>query len=284
MSFLLSFVSTIIGSVSTILWKKAINMSTISAVGFIFLGNISSLLFALVLYFGTNMKSIFDLNLLIFIVIALGIIIQLIYSPIYQQLYKENKISEMIPFSNLNKIFTIIIAFIFFQQGNIKSFIIGIITLIVIIAFSIDFENFKLPKKLHYLIFVEVGISIKIILVGYALLKINALELFVYTNFISVVMNGALVMKGTLKKDLEGMNLKLFYYRSLPALLGGINVLIGNYLIQSLGLFFSNLLSFMGIAFTIILSFIFFGDKPSKKNIIQSFIVAILVGIGFYFK
>lgn len=284
MSFLLSFASTFIWSMATILRKKALNISTISALSFLFVGNIIIFGLSIILYFSANIKSIFQLNLWIIFLISAWIILQLIYSPVNQQLYKENKISEMLPFNNLNKIFSILFAFLFFHQWNLIAFLISIITLIVIILFTIDFKTYKLPKKIHHIFFVEIWVSIRIIIVGYILLKINALELFVYTSFLSVILNWALALKWSLMKDLQWISIKLVFYRSLPALLWGINVLIWYYLIQSLWLLFSNLLSFMWLAFTMILSFMFFWDKPTKKNIAQSLIITILVAIGFYFK
>jgi hypothetical protein len=65
---------------------------------------------------------------------------------IEQKIYKVEKISTLMPFENLQKVFVVIISYFLFSDTSLTTLLITLLSIIVIILFKIDFKNFKLPK------------------------------------------------------------------------------------------------------------------------------------------
>jgi hypothetical protein len=51
------------------------------------------------------------------------------------------------PYDNINKILSIILAFFIFSDVSLITLLITIFAVIIIIAFSIDFKTLKIPKS-----------------------------------------------------------------------------------------------------------------------------------------
>jgi len=68
------------------------------------------------------------------------------------------------PYSNINKILTIILAFFIFSDVSLITITITIIAIIVIVLFSIDLKTLKIPKSILIFSFSQVLTSILILL------------------------------------------------------------------------------------------------------------------------
>gem|GEM_PF-2455326 len=94
----------------------------------------------------------------------LTVFLQIIIVPIDQAIYKKEKISTILPYENLSSIFAILISFFIFKDVSWTSFFIAILTVIVIILFSIDFKNVKFPKKIKPIMIVQAFTALYIII------------------------------------------------------------------------------------------------------------------------
>jgi len=63
-------------------------------------------------------------------------------------IYREEKISTIMPYTNVNKILTIIASFFLFADVSIISLFITIFAIFVVIIGSINFKTLKFPKNI----------------------------------------------------------------------------------------------------------------------------------------
>lgn len=275
--------STIINSVSTIFWKKALWMSNVSKYLFAILWNspwiIIFLLFLYFWYFNLNIFLDFKIVLVLFFWLSLSIF----WWFIQQKLYTINRISDLAPYDNLDKLFIIIIWFFIYWNTSIFSLFIAILTVLLISLFTLNFKKLRFPKSFWLIVLSKFLNSIKILIIGYILLKytfqtVTALEAIIsFLIYLSLLKVSDYKAIKTLKKD-------FLFNRYLGSILSWIAYLISLFLISDLWLTISTLLWFLWLGFTLILSYFFLWDKPDKKNIILALIVFILVSIGYYFK
>jgi hypothetical protein len=66
----------------------------------------------------------------------------------YSKIFKLEKITHLLPYENLSKIFTIIFSFYLFSDVSTITFFITILTIFVIILFSIDLKNLTFSKNI----------------------------------------------------------------------------------------------------------------------------------------
>ncbi len=275
--------STIINSVSTIFWKKALWMSNVSQYLFAIIWNTPWLLvFLIFLYLeliNFDIFKDFEIILLLFFWLVLSIIAWFIQ----QKLYTINRISDLAPYDNLDKLFIIIIWFFIYWNTSILSLFIAILTVILISLFTLNFKKLRFPKSFWLIVLSKLLKSLEIIIIWYILLKytfqtVTALEVIIsFSIYLSLLKISDYKAIKTLKKE-------FLFYRYLGSILSWIAYVISLFLISDLGLTIATLLWFLWLGFTLILSYFFLWDKPDKKNIILALIVFILVSIGYYFK
>jgi hypothetical protein len=72
-----------------------------------------------------------------------------------QKIYTKEKLSNILPYSNLQAVFSIIAGFLLFRDASVFSFSIAIITFLVILAFSIDFKKLTFPKTIGLILLIQ---------------------------------------------------------------------------------------------------------------------------------
>jgi len=85
-------------------------------------------------------------------------------------------------------------------------------------------------------------------------------------------------------KELFTWKKEFYYYRFSASIVWVAWDLMWLFLISSLWLVLSILLWFFWLFFTLLLGYFILKDKPSKKNIILSLLVMVLIWIWYYFK
>lgn len=201
-----------------------------------------------------------------------------------QYIYSVEKISNLMPYTNINKILSIILAFFIFWDISNTSFGITLIAIFFIIWFSIDFKTLKFPKTIGLFAFWEIIQSSLTLLTWYILLSITGSAFFVLTYIIWFVFVSIMVARKWQFKELKTLPPKFYLYRMTACHLWWIWYLLSVIVIKDLWVSMSILLSFIWIWITLIFSYLMFKDKPSAKNIALTIIVSTLVGLGYYFK
>jgi len=276
--------STFLSGFSTIFRKKSMKFrDQLWDFGFMFLGWAGALvLFPLFFWRG-------DFWLQALTIENIGIIILICIfwfgsNIISQYVYSNEKISTIAPYENLNKILSIILSFFIFSDVSVISLCIALFVVGIIFVTSMDLKNMKIPKTVQIFSINQLMISINTILIGYLLLNITSIEYFVLENAMGILMLLVIIIFNKDIIKLKNQNIGFYRNRLGASLFGTLGYILSLYIISSFWVTINILLSFLYLGFILFLSYIMLGDKPTRKSIIVSIIVTLLVGLGFYFK
>lgn len=275
-----ALLSTLLWSLANVFWKKCTSYKLRT-----FATSIWSLPIAIVLcvYFFVSWFTFSNADVICVIVIAWIILLDIVKDPINQQIYREEKISLLIPYQNLHKIFVIICSFFIFSDVSNISFGITIITTLVIFLASFDFKNKKLPRNFFKILFVETNVTIAILLGWWVVLKYWEINYFVIYTLIWASVYTTLVTYTHQISDFKNVDIRYWWNRVI-AWLWWVSWFLSLLVIKNLWLSMSILLWFIWIWITLWISYILLGDTPSKKNIILTIVVSLLIWVWYYFK
>jgi len=225
-----------------------------------------------------------DNNTFIYTLIIICIWVWMWYVLLFQYCLTREKVSVLQPYSNLDKIFTIILGYILFSDSSMITFGVSLFAFMVLIFSSVDIKSFKLSKTLFYFLICNIFGALRMIIIGYLLLSMSSFNL---VSLYALIFIGWLFIflwfTGSLKNF--AVNSKQFYlYRIGATFTFGIYYFISIFLIQELGIVLTNLVSLVSLWATLIIGYFMLHDTPSKKDITLSIIVVWLIGVGFYFK
>ncbi len=276
-----AIISTIIQNFSDIFWKKSLNYwvwwkahdllsyPTAWVIIFYFLAQGSS-----------ELKNI---DFFIFAIVFAILFIAVLRTSVIQKIYREEKISVIMPFTNVNKILAIIFSFFIFSDVSITSLLITLVAVIIIIVSSIDFKTLKFPRNISMLLISEIVAAIVTISWWWIINKYSEIIYFVLAAITWWII---LIVFSFIKwefKDLKWLP-KSFWYSRLTGSLWRLSWYLSLVVIKNLGLSMSILLSFLWIWVTLALSYFILKDKPTKKDLILTIIVTTLVWLWFLYK
>lgn len=275
---------TFLSAFSTIFWKKSIGLNNqLSNFWFQFLWWVVSLVF--IFYFLISKKVWINIFLEKSVyIVAIICIIRVISSAISQSVYKVEKISLIAPYENLNKIISIIFSFFIFSDVSLISVFIAIGIILIIFGSSIDIKSMKFPKVLKIFSIHQILVSINTLLIGYLLLSISSLQYYVLENSIGTLILFFIICYKREIFKIHMLAREFYVNRGLAWFLGSISSILGLYIVSKFWITMNILLSFLYIGFILVFSYFFLQDTPTRKSIILSVVVTLLVGIWFYFK
>lgn len=277
-----AILSTFLGSWATITWKHALSYN-VPKEYFKLLANSSFFLVWIVLYLSGLLDfawvTVFYVLLLLIITIGWNL-----KTVVAQKIYSQEKISTLMPYTNINKILSIILAFFIFWNISKISFIITLIAVITITIFSIDFKTLKIPKNIWLFSILEIIQSWITLITWYILLEITSSAFFVLTYIIWIIFMWSIVAYKWQFKNITKYPVKFYIYRLTACHLWWIGYLLSIFVIKNLWVSISLLLSFIWIWITLLFSYVFLKDKPTRKNIALTIIVSALVWFWYYLK
>ena len=289
-SIFLWVLSSISDSAAVSFWKKSIDSSkSLSKTMFKYYSIFFTFLMVVIFHFTLSIEYsiLFDYKYLVlwFIIIWIWII----NTYLHLHILKTIKLSEILPYDNLDKLFTVIIWSILYHwtsnQTSTTTLLTTIFTIILILLFTIDFKNIKIPKSIGLFILHKLIKSISIISVWYILLKytnitfaaINWVYEFIIFTFIAILLKDSFKSMITQSKE--------FYVSRFSAvILGWTWYMLGLYIIQTSWIIVATLLWFLSIVSSILSMKFILNDNPSKKQITLAFLIIILIWIWYYFK
>lgn len=279
----------IFDSISWWYYKKALNQSNVSKLIFrlfiyiFWVFNIWILLYYF--WFEINILSNYTDLFYIFLLAFLWVIASLIYLHIL----KNAKLSELLPYENLDKLFIIIVWFFLFYWTNnwtsITTLLITIITLFVIIFFTIDFKNVKIPKNIWIFIFHKFLRSIIILLIWYLLTRYQfSTYVVVSRSFEFIIYLLLIIITSFSFKSLLTQTKSFYISRFTSVFFWTISSIISIFIIKELWVIVWTLFWFLWIASTILCMKLIINDSPTKKQVSLAFLVILLIWIWYYFK
>lgn len=202
---------------------------------------------------------------------------------------KNTKVSKVLPYASFDKLFVILLGFLFFYWNpGYTSFItllISVLTVIIIMLFSIDYKNLWIEKEVKIYIFVKFLYACTTLIMWRILFEYSTLDIFAVIIFFYILFHT--LNNITLKKDFSLLfkQTKQFYkYRFLSSLLWRLSFIISIMIIESSWVLIASLLSFITIVFSVFSMKLILWDSPTPKQIILSILVIFMIWIGYYFK
>ncbi len=277
-----AIISTILDSMASVFWKRALVYNAPKEI-FSILAYSSIILISTILFI-TWKLSVEIVSIWTLLIILLITILTYIRTLIMQTVYRNDKISKILPYQNISKIITLIVGFFLFWDTSIITLIIALVTIFIIILFSIDFKKIYIPKTIKLFSIAEVIYATILLLLWYLLLSITNISYFVYSYLFWITFT--LILIGYKKQFHYFKELpKQFYgYRLTACHLWWTGYILSLFIMKELWLTVSILVSYIWLASTLVFSYLMFKDKPTKKDLLLIIIVTILISIWYYFK
>ncbi len=173
-----------------------------------------------------------------------------------QYVYKNEKLSVLLPYDSLDKIFIVIIWFALFywtnQGTSVITLLITLLTIGIIIVSTIDIRQISLPKTVLIFILHKIIKSFLVLGIWFFLLKYSSIDylisdwvLYLFFSLIAVIL---------LKKpfiNLFNQSRKFYINRYISTLFLRVAHALSLYIIQDSGVIIATLLWFFYITFSI---------------------------------
>ena len=289
MSIILWIITSLIGSLADSIWKKAVLISKLPQSLFAFFWPIWWIIIIYsMIYFGDINISLYSDYLIILLILFIAIVSYLV-TFLTINIYKKVKLSELLPYKNLDKMFVVLFGFILFfwtkNWTSTTSFLITLATIFIIIVFSVDIKKITFSKHILQFFIVKLLEAIITLLVWYIFLKYNTIEyLSIEALFFILVTIIVTVLQKHSFKLLFTQEKEFYKYRIGVSFIWWIWFIIWLYIIETSGVLIATLLSFIWLVFQILSMKFILNDNPEKKQIILAFIVMFMIWIWYYFK
>lgn len=278
-----AIISNVLSSIDTVYYKKSLGVANLSNLLFSWLGELSWLLISvfliIILWFDQSQLSwqtILWIALIIWVVTSSGYF--------DQALYRKEKVSDLLPYENLNSVFAIILWFLIFRDSSVISFVISIIAFFVTIWFSIDFKNLTFPRSMKFILIVQLLCTAETLLTWRLLKNVPDKEFYIiYEVLVIFILFLPILFKWALSQ-LKHIKAKFYWYRFGWSMAWNISFLLYLFMVGEFGIVMSILFSFIWTWITLLFGYLFLKEIPSKKDIWMTVIVAVLVAVGFIFQ
>ncbi len=289
MSIIFWIITAFLQSLWSTYWKKALDHSSMANWLFVIFWPLIWLLivYTSIIIFNTELSIFFNIYIIILLIIAW--IFDWLWQKIEVLVLKKVKMSYILPYRSLDKLFIIILWFIFFFWNewytSLITFFIAVITFIVSLWLWIDYKKLKFDKNILIYILWKWITAISVIIVWIVLLEYTTLELFSF--FILVTLFFHILANFIARNNFKSLftQTKEFYkYRVIWTLLWWTWFFLSFLIIEQAWVIVASLISFISIVFSIISMKIVLGDSPNKKQIISAFLITFLIWVWYYFK
>lgn len=287
---ILALLQTIMISLAWVFRKRSLNMSNLPSYLFALFWNITWIVLAFILIFIWWFDLAIFYNWLFLLLLLVAVFVYIFKTPAFQNLYKSEKMSVLMPYDNLSQILVVIVWFFFISTSkthiSVESLLITITAILVIALFKIDFKNQRMPNNIKLIIVSQWLQSIQILNVAYIFTIPWVDEKIYYILYVALI-TLLYVIFMLYKRDLiklKWLSLQFHINRHLAGVLWFTWWLIWLYFVKSFGIVITVLLSYLGLIFTLLFSYFMLGDKPSKKDVILCIVVTSLIWLWFVFR
>lgn len=247
-----------------------------------------SVLFLFLTIFFTFQYDILNNKIILFFIFLISFF-TISYQNFELMILKKEKLSTLMPYENLDKIFVVIFWYFLYKWGinevSLTTMLIVCFTFLIVVLFSINFKTLKFPVSVLYFIIAKIIKWILILSSWYILLNYTSITFWlmqiVSTIFISIILS--YLLWNSFKILLQ--QTKVFYkHRFIAVITWQIAFVLWLYIMESSWVIIASLLWFLAvISKTLSIKFLL-KENPSKKQIILSLLVVLLIGLWFYFK
>lgn len=245
------------------------------------------IIYFFIIIFWINYNIFFDKNVIILLFIAA--LIDWFWSLLEIKIIKNIKISKIMPYASFDKLFIILLWFILFYWNpgytSITTLIISVLTVVIIMLFSIDLKNFWIEKDVKLYIFLKFLYACSTLIIWKVLFDYSTLDIFSLIIFFYLFFH--IFTNLFFKRNfilIFSQNKQFYKYILTSTILWRSSFIIWIYIIESSWVLFASLLSFITIVFSIFSMKFILWDTPNKKQVLLSIIVILMIWIWYYFK
>ena len=206
--------------------------------------------------------------------------------PLRQKIWKEEKVATILPFTNLSTLFTIILSFFLFHDASWITLGISLVAVAVVVISSME-SGWSMPRALPALLADQAITAGTALLTSYTLQQhMTGADFFALSGMLYglVFIIPVVYLLPRVRSDQKYFTKTFYTHRLSSLLLSNVSYYISLVVIAGLGLLVSTLLGFLYTGAMLLLSLLFFGEVPRKKDIILCIVLAILVALGAYFR
>jgi len=204
-------------------------------------------------------------------------------------IFKRVKVSKILPYWSFDKLFIILLWFILFYWNpwytSIITLLISILTVVIIMLFSIDYKNFWIEKDVKLYIFVKFLYACTTLIMWRILFEYSTLDIFSVIIFIYLWFHlfSNIIFRRNFK-SLLAQSKQFYKYRVTSSILWRISFVLSIIVIEKSWVLIASLLSFITIVFSIFSMKFILWDSPTKKQILLALLVVVLIWTWYYFK
>ena len=277
-------------SFATVNYKQAIEIWKMSRIMFKIYAVFFNLLVFICLFFVFWFEEEIFSNPYVIILIFFTSFIHLFDTLLWLYVYKTTKLSELLPYQNLDKLFIVLIWFFLYagvedKEVSLFTFVITLLTIFVVTILTIDFKNIKIPKTIWIFILNRILKSSSVVLLWYILISYSTVTYWSINVLFELIIY---IWVASFMKDSFNIlftQSKLFYkFRVLAVLFWISSFVIWLFIVEKTWIIIASLLGFLSIVFNIFMMKIFLKDNPTTKQMVLAFIVISMIWIGYYFK
>lgn len=281
----LALISTIFSSISVIYYKKTLSISNIKSIVFQYYWEIIFFPFiVLALFFKFNFW--FFLDYKIIFAFILWNLIYIYFNDITQYLYKNEKISTILPYTKINNLIVVVFSFIFLNSDNstsLFSFIICLTSIIIATISSIDFKTKTLPTNIIKILTVQILKSIQLMINLFVLKELSSIEFIVINEIVYYIFIFILIVYWKQLFEFKKFKWEILKYRVISSYIWWVSAIISIFLLKEIWIILTTLLWFFWSAISILIAYVFLKEIPNKKDIILWLIMIFLAVIWYYF-
>lgn len=281
LSFFLSIISGLIWSINNYFNQKILKFELSNVSNKFWSVSINIFLIIILLAFVGNIKN--GINSGIIIIIIYVLVIKNISKMLDNYLQKNEKLSTLLPYNHINKFLAIIFALILFQDTSFITFLMSVIWIILIIIFSIDVRNLTKPYHISTVLINQFLKATELLGIWFLLTRINFVWYFAFYNFILFFAILFIVFYKNEYKTIFSYPKNFYKNKIISSILFSLELLIWLYLIQSIGLILTILISSITIVWKILFNY-FFLKQGQKRDITFAIILTICILLWIIFK
>ena len=196
---------------------------------------------------------------------------------IVQYVMTREKLSAIVPYSQLKSAFAIVLAFFIFQDGNIYTLTITLFAIFIVMIVSIDYKNISISRNIIYICIANLMYATNTLFSAYLL---QYMDLHLFFTYVCVLYLFVMFIPITLQRIWGQCRYQSWFFyksRSISAILANCSFFIGMFLIVELGVVLTILVSFVAFATTLIVGYFVLKDVPQYKDMCLSVILLMLV-------
>lgn len=187
--------------------------------------------------------------------------------------------SILIPYWEFKSIFAIVLWFFIFWDSSIITFILAIIAWSILVIGSINFKNIKFNKYCLALMISSLMQAIKFIIYWFILISISELSIMFYSSFIKTIILLIIIIYAKEIYNYKKINKEMSSYILLENIVWISVTFITLFLIKELWIVQTVLIWMIYLAISMLIAFIIFKNKPTKKEFIITITITILIWI-----